>query len=196
MTRFIDHLYTQLVTTSNTALICTLYSSARVRVTLWLAVYRQSLRLGDKSLETHGQIFFSTEMRLLSLCNILSDKRMGLSFTVAAGPRQHSHSPVQVPRNSWPYFTVSDSRLHQPGGPGPRFYFPTNTVAWDPRYITSERIHRKHSFHRYSSAIPRLLLAYSFPRIPVYRVLPSNDRLHWPHYSVLQASYHNNLVTS
>jgi hypothetical protein len=31
----------------------------RVRVTLWLTVYRQSFRLGDKPLETHDQYFFS-----------------------------------------------------------------------------------------------------------------------------------------
>jgi hypothetical protein len=43
----------------------------------------------------------------------LSDERMGLSFTTAAGPRQRSHSRFR-------YFTVSDSRLPQPGGPGPR----------------------------------------------------------------------------
>jgi hypothetical protein len=30
----------------------------------------------------------------------LSDKRMGVSFTIAAGPRQRSHSQVRVPRNS------------------------------------------------------------------------------------------------
>jgi hypothetical protein len=30
----------------------------RVSVTLWLAVYRQSVRLGDKPLETHDQYFF------------------------------------------------------------------------------------------------------------------------------------------
>jgi hypothetical protein len=36
---------------------------------------------------------------------------MGLSFTTAAGPRQRNHSRVQVPWDSWPYFTVSDSRL-------------------------------------------------------------------------------------
>jgi hypothetical protein len=47
---------------------------------------------------------------------------MGLSFTVAAGPRQRSHSQVRVPWDSWPYFTVSDSRLPQSGGPGPRIY--------------------------------------------------------------------------
>jgi hypothetical protein len=41
----------------------------------------------------------------------LSDERKGLSFTIAAGPRQRSHSCDRVPRDSRPYFTVSDSRL-------------------------------------------------------------------------------------
>jgi hypothetical protein len=36
----------------------------------------------------------------------LSDKRTGLSFTIAAGLRQCSHSQVRVSRESWPYFTV------------------------------------------------------------------------------------------
>jgi hypothetical protein len=36
----------------------------------------------------------------------------------------NSHSLVWVPRESWPYFTVSDSRLPQPGGPGPHIYIP------------------------------------------------------------------------
>jgi hypothetical protein len=49
---------------------------------------------------------------------------MVLSFTIAAGPRQCSHSQVRVPRNSWPHFTVSDSGLPQPGGPGSRIYIP------------------------------------------------------------------------
>jgi hypothetical protein len=47
---------------------------------------------------------------------------MGLSFTNSAGPRQRCHSQVRVPRDSGPYFTVSDSRLPQPGGPSPRIY--------------------------------------------------------------------------
>jgi hypothetical protein len=42
---------------------------------------------------------------------VLSHERMGLSITIAAGPRQHSHSRVRVPWDSQPYFTVSDSRL-------------------------------------------------------------------------------------
>jgi hypothetical protein len=45
-----------------------------------------------------------------------------LSYTIAAGLRQRSHSQVRVPQDSWPHFTVSDSKLPQPGGPGPRIY--------------------------------------------------------------------------
>jgi hypothetical protein len=48
---------------------------------------------------------------------------MGLSFTIAAGPRQRSHSRVQVLRDS-SHSTVSDRRLPQPGGPGLRIYIP------------------------------------------------------------------------
>jgi hypothetical protein len=47
---------------------------------------------------------------------------MDLSFTIAAGPRLRSNSRVRAPRNSWPCFTVSDSRLTQLVGPGPRIY--------------------------------------------------------------------------
>jgi hypothetical protein len=52
------------------------------------------------------------------------DEGTGLSFTTVAGPRQCSHSLVRVLRNSWPYFSVLDSRLPQTGGPGPRIYIP------------------------------------------------------------------------
>jgi hypothetical protein len=44
------------------------------------------------------------------------DEWTGLSFTIVAGPHQRSHSQVWVLWDSWPYFTVSDSRLPQPGG--------------------------------------------------------------------------------
>jgi hypothetical protein len=52
---------------------------------------------------------------------------MGLSFTIAAVPRQRSHSQVLVPRDSWPNFTLSDLRLLQPGGPSPRICLPQGT---------------------------------------------------------------------
>jgi hypothetical protein len=48
----------------------------------------------------------------------------GSVVRIAAGPRQSSHSRVRVSRDSWSYFTVSDSRLPQPGRPGSRIYNP------------------------------------------------------------------------
>jgi hypothetical protein len=44
----------------------------------------------------------------LLMWSALSDERMGLSFTTAAGPRQRSHSRARGPWDSRPYFTVSD----------------------------------------------------------------------------------------
>jgi hypothetical protein len=60
----------------------------------------------------------------LFVWDALSDQRSGLPFTIAAGSRQRSRPWVRVPRDSWLYFAVSDSRLPQPGGPGPRIYIP------------------------------------------------------------------------
>jgi hypothetical protein len=54
----------------------------------------------------------------------ISDERLDLSFIIATGPRQHSHSLVRVPRDSLPYFIVSVSRIPRPGGPGPLIYIP------------------------------------------------------------------------
>jgi hypothetical protein len=39
-------------------------------------------------------------------------------------PHQHSHSCIRIQRDSWPHFTVSDTTLPQPGGPGPCIYIP------------------------------------------------------------------------
>jgi hypothetical protein len=47
----------------------------------------------------------------LLMWGALPDVRTGLWFTIAAGVRRRSHSRVQVPWDSWSYFTVSDSRL-------------------------------------------------------------------------------------
>jgi hypothetical protein len=58
---------------------------------------------------------------------------MGLSFTTAAGARQRSHS--RVPWDSWPYFTVSDSRLPFSSPPTTRrvtveVFDPASTREW------------------------------------------------------------------
>jgi hypothetical protein len=43
----------------------------------------------------------------LLIWGVLSDERTGLSFTIAAVSRQHSHSRVRVPWDSRPYFTLN-----------------------------------------------------------------------------------------
>jgi hypothetical protein len=50
--------------------------------------------------------------------------KRGRILTITADPGQRSHSRVRIPRDSRPYFSVSDSTLPQPGGPGPRIYIP------------------------------------------------------------------------
>jgi hypothetical protein len=63
--------------------------SVKVRVTLRLAVYHQSVRLGGYILEAHDQrFFFSTEpLRSQSLCNILSVEKMALPLWSVARPK-------------------------------------------------------------------------------------------------------------
>jgi hypothetical protein len=49
---------------------------------------------------------------------------MDLPFTISAGPRQRIYYQVRGLQNSWPHFTVSDSKLPQPGGSRRRTYIP------------------------------------------------------------------------
>jgi hypothetical protein len=51
----------------------------RVKFTLRLSVYRQSVRLGANPLETHNQRFSSQNLRSWSLCNILPDQKTTFS---------------------------------------------------------------------------------------------------------------------
>jgi hypothetical protein len=91
-------------------------------------VYYDRRSVAQSTLVSSTHLGFTTRFLLqqtvagLLMWGALSDKRTGLPFTIAAGPRQRSHSWLWVPRDSWPYFTVSDSRLPQPGGPGPHIY--------------------------------------------------------------------------
>jgi hypothetical protein len=60
----------------------------------------------------YDQIFVTVKtIACLLMWSALSDEKTGLSFTIAAGPRQRSHSSVRVPWDLRPYFTVSDLRL-------------------------------------------------------------------------------------
>jgi hypothetical protein len=55
--------------------------------------------------------YYCQTVASLLMWGALSDQRTGVSFTIAAGPRQRNHSRVRVPWDSLPYCTVSDSRL-------------------------------------------------------------------------------------
>jgi hypothetical protein len=77
-----------------------------------------STHLGLKTL------FLLLSVADLLMGGVLSDERVIVSFTIAVGPRQRSHSRVRVSWDSWPYFTVSDFILPQPGGSSPRIYIP------------------------------------------------------------------------
>jgi hypothetical protein len=61
---------------------------------------------------------------------------MGLLFTITAGPRQRSHSQIRVPRDSWPYFTVSDSRLPPTWRARSQYLYPPGTgwPSYTPRH--------------------------------------------------------------
>jgi hypothetical protein len=64
----------------------------KVKVTLRLAVYRQSVHLGLKPFEPHDQrFFFQLNPCGKSLCNILSNKKMGLSFMNMLGLSSNVH---------------------------------------------------------------------------------------------------------
>jgi hypothetical protein len=60
----------------------------------------------------------------------LSDERKSLAFAIAAGPRQRSHSCVRIPRDSWPYLILSDSRFPNLVGQVPVFISSRYRVAW------------------------------------------------------------------
>jgi hypothetical protein len=57
-------------------------------------------------------LYYCQTVAGLFMWGALSDERTSLSFKIAAGPRQRSHSRARVPCDSRPYFTFSDSRLH------------------------------------------------------------------------------------
>jgi hypothetical protein len=69
----------------------------------------------------YDQIFINRRtVAGLLMWGALSDGRTGLSFTIAAGPSQRSHSRVRAPWDSRPYFTVSDLRLPSSSPPTTR----------------------------------------------------------------------------
>jgi hypothetical protein len=103
---------------------CVLGTPVTVRVTLGLAVYRQSVRLGDKPLETHEQQFFfpNEHVRLQPSCNILSTERMvSVVYNCCwPSPAQSFSGPSLAGLMTTFYCLIFEAP--QPGGPGPRIF--------------------------------------------------------------------------
>jgi hypothetical protein len=71
----------------------------------------QSASLSQNKAPTWGlrpDFYYCLTVKGFLMWGTVSDVRMGLSFTTAAGPRQRSHSWVWDPWDSRPNFTVSD----------------------------------------------------------------------------------------
>jgi hypothetical protein len=99
-------------------------SKSKSKFILRLTVSR-SVCLGVKShLGQRPDFCYCQTVAGFLMLRALSDEMASLSFTVAAGPRQCSHSRVRVQWDSRQYFTVSESRLPKPGEPGPSIYIP------------------------------------------------------------------------
>jgi hypothetical protein len=76
--------------------------------------FRRPVSLGIKHpSKAYDRIFYSQTVAGFLIWGAFSDERMSLSFKIAAGLRQRSHSRVGVPWNSLLYFTVLDSKLYQ-----------------------------------------------------------------------------------
>jgi hypothetical protein len=125
----------------------------------------------------------------LLMWSVLSDEGTGLSFTIAAGPRQGSHSRVQVPWDLRLYLTVSDSRLPFSSPPTTRrvtveVFDPTCKLLYvlllredrieitAPKGSSSVFVFLRSRYHDYTfiqNQLPRKLV-FSQP-------LPSNNRL-------------------
>jgi hypothetical protein len=113
------------VTCSSTMFIqsfINLLKTEKVKVTLRPMVSRPVCLVSNPTCGPKPDFYYWQTVACLLMWGALSEERTGLSFTIAAGSRQRSHSQVQVPRDSWPYFTFSDSGLPLPGWPCPRIY--------------------------------------------------------------------------
>jgi hypothetical protein len=93
-------------------------------------------------------MYYYLTVTVLFLWGTLSDERTGLSFVYADGPCQCSLSRVRVPRDSRPYFTVSDLRLPFLSPPTTRrvaveVFDPASTRVLESRHIAAARTTQK-----------------------------------------------------
>jgi hypothetical protein len=75
--------------------------------TLYVTTDCQSASLSWNNAPTWGQrpdLYYCQIVAFLLMWGALSDESTGLSFTIAAGPRQRSLPRVRVPWDSWKYY--------------------------------------------------------------------------------------------
>jgi hypothetical protein len=122
----------------------------------------------------------------LLIWGALSDERTGLSFTIAAGLCQHSHSWVRVPWDSRLYFTVSNSRLpYDSQGYGGGIRSRLHAGFCRINYVSSPYNSGRTELRPPPRTVRVLFRVYSLPRESVARSCITMD------YSGFQASCHN-----
>jgi hypothetical protein len=127
-----------------------LFTDSRTELTInWVWVlYYDRRSVGQSVLEWSTHLGFTTRFLLLSdSCEFVDVGRSlwrgdGSVVYNCCWPRQRSYSQVRVPWHSWPYFTVSDSRLPFSSSPTTRrstveVFDPTSTRELDHQLTSS-----------------------------------------------------------
>jgi hypothetical protein len=96
-----------------------------VRRSVGQSVLVSSIHLGTKT----RFLLLSDNCGFVDVGRSLSDERTDLSFTIAACPRQRSHSWVRVPRHYDHILLPQIRDSPQPGGPGSHIYIPQEQVG-------------------------------------------------------------------
>jgi hypothetical protein len=111
----------------------TLKLRVRVRVMLRPTVSRPVFWHKAPIWGLRSYFYFCQTVVGLLIWGSLFDERTGLVYNCC--PRQHRHSRVWIPRDSWPYFTVSDSRFPNLECQVPVLYPPgTDWTSYTPRH--------------------------------------------------------------
>jgi hypothetical protein len=113
----------------------------------------QSLLVSDSHLEPTTRCLFSVWQLRVSLwiCNPLVQLLLDLTRAVTLGSkscRNHDH------------ILLSQLRLHQPGGPGPRIYIPQDTITTAPWYVSNYTLHNDLQIPFITEEIKRYLTLY------------------------------------